>query len=187
MKYEITSKKEFQIEAAKALLADGQPHSYAEIVQHIRSQAEGTVLEGRIDYGNVWYSLRSMMEEPGSHYQKAGWGAYQKDPPQRITAEPAQDVKDGQSEIYQIMDQAVELLERFESYSSRVQGELNLTSGQETFSAIRQQIMQNLDGTVTGLSCWAAELEDLQETPAQRETRSEASEQTRADSISLSM
>lgn len=33
MKYEITSKKEFQIEAAKALLADGQPHSYAEIVQ----------------------------------------------------------------------------------------------------------------------------------------------------------
>lgn len=53
MKYEITSKKEFQIEAAKALLADGQPHSYAEIVQHIRSQAEGTVLEGRIDYGNV--------------------------------------------------------------------------------------------------------------------------------------
>lgn len=84
---------------------------------------------------NVWYSLRSMMEEPGSHYQKAGWGAYQKDPPQRITAEPAQDAKDGQSEIYQIMDQAVELLERFESYSSRVQGELNLTSGQETFSA----------------------------------------------------
>ena len=76
-----------------------------------------------------------MMEEPGSHYQKAGWGAYQKDPPQRITAEPAQDAKDGQSEIYQIMDQAVELLERFESYSSRVQGELNLTSGQETFSA----------------------------------------------------
>ena len=99
MKYEITSKKEFQIEAAKALLADGQPHSYAEIVQHIRSQAEGTVLEGRIDYGNVWYSLRSMMEEPGSHYQKAGWGAYQKDPPQRITAEPAQDAKGGQSEI----------------------------------------------------------------------------------------
>lgn len=135
MKYEITSKKEFQIEAAKALLADGQPHSYAEIVQHIRSQAEGTVLEGRIDYGNVWYSLRSMMEEPGSHYQKAGWGAYQKDPPQRITAEPSQDAKDGQSEIYQIMDQAVELLERFESYSSRVQGELNLTSGQETFTA----------------------------------------------------
>ena len=154
MKYEITSKKEFQIEAAKALLADGQPHSYAEIVQHIRSQAEGTVLEGRIDYGNVWYSLRSMMEEPGSHYQKAGWGAYQKDPPQRITADPSQDAKDGQSEIYQIMDQAVELLERFESYSSRVQGELNLTSGQETFTAIRQQIMQNLDGTVTGLSCW---------------------------------
>ena len=70
MKYEITSKKEFQIEAAKALLADGQPHSYAEIVQHIRSQAEGTVLEGRIDYGNVWYSLRSMMEEPGSHYDR---------------------------------------------------------------------------------------------------------------------
>ena len=144
MKYEITSKKEFQIEAAKALLADGQPHSYAEIVQHIRSQAEGTVLEGRIDYGNVWYSLRSMMEEPGSHYQKAGWGAYQKDPPQRITAEPSQDAKGGQSEIYQIMDQAVELLERFESYSSRVQGELNLTSGQETFTAIRQQIMQKI-------------------------------------------
>ena len=117
----------------------------------------------------------------------SGWGAYQKDPPQRITAEPAQDAKDGQSEIYQIMDQAVELLERFESYSSRVQGELNLTSGQETFTAIRQQIMQNLDGTVTGLSCWAAELEDLQETPAQRETQPEASEQTRADSISLSM
>ena len=115
MKYEITSKKEFQIGAAKALLADGQPHSYAEIVQHIRSQAEGTVLEGRIDYGNVWYSLRSMMEEPGSHYQKAGWGAYQKDPPQRITAEPSQDAKDGQSEIYQIMDQAAELLERIES------------------------------------------------------------------------
>ena len=53
--------------------------------------------------------------------------------------------------------------------------------------AIRQQIMQNLDGTVTGLSCWAAELEDLQETPAQRETQPEASEQTKADSISLSM
>ena len=83
--------------------------------------------------------------------------------------------------------QAVELLERFESYSSRVQGELNLTSGQETFTAIRQQIMQNLDGTVTGLSCWAADLEDLQETPAQRETQPEASEQTKADSISLSM
>lgn len=59
MKYEITSKKEFQIEAAKALLADGQPHSYAEIVQHIRSQAEGTVLEGRIDYGTPEEALES--------------------------------------------------------------------------------------------------------------------------------
>ena len=73
MKYEITSKKEFQIEAAKALLADGQPPSYAEIVQHIRSQAEGTVLEGRIDYGNVWYSLRSMMEEPNPVVSTRFW------------------------------------------------------------------------------------------------------------------
>lgn len=65
---------------------------------------------------------------------------------------------------------------------------LDMPIAETSFSpAIRQQIMQNLDGTVTGLSCWAAELEDLQETPAQRETQPEASEQTRADSISLSM
>ena len=69
MKYEITSKKEFQIEAAKALLADGQHHSYAEIVQHICSQAAGTVPEGRIDSGKARYSLRRVTGEPASHYQ----------------------------------------------------------------------------------------------------------------------
>ena len=108
-------------------------------------------------------------------------------PAQRITAEPALEAADSQSELYQIMDQAIELLDRFESYSAKAQEEVNLADGQEAFPAICRQIMQRLDDTVTGLSCWAAALEDLQETPAQRETQPEASEQKKADSISLSM
>lgn len=158
-------RNQFIKDAAEKLLADGCPHSYGEIVRFVRQQAEGTELEGRVEVNNVWHSLRSMTREAGTHYQKVRRGFYQKGPPQRITAGPALEAPGGQSEIYQLMDQAIELLDRFESYSAKAREEQNLADGQEALAAIRRQVMRSLDDAVTGLSCWAAELEDLAEQP----------------------
>ena len=55
----------------------------------------------------------------------------------RITAAPALEAPGGQSEIYQLMDQAIELLDRFESYSAKAREEQNLADGQEALAAIR--------------------------------------------------
>ena len=109
-------RNQFIKDAAEKPLADGCPHSYGEIVRFVRQQAEGTELEGRVEVNNVWHSLRSMTREAGTPYQKVRRGFYQKGPPQRITAGPALEAPGGQSEIYQLMDQAIELLDRFESY-----------------------------------------------------------------------
>lgn len=158
-------RNQFIKDAAEKLLADGCPHSYGEIVCFVRQQAEGTELEGRVEVNNVWHSLRSMTREAGTPYQKVRRGFYQKGPPQRITAAPALEAPGGQSEIYQLMDQAIELLDRFESYSAKAREEQNLADGQEALAAIRRQVMRSLDDAVTGLSCWAAELEDLAEQP----------------------
>ena len=156
------TRNQFLKDAAKELLADGEPHSYGELVQFIRSRAEGTCLEGQIEVNNVWQSLHSLVKEPGSPYQKVKWGTYQKDPPQSIIPEPAFEYLGGQSEIYQIMDQAISLLDQFENCCSRMQKDAQLPCGHEGLKAIRQQITQSLDDAVTGLSCWAAEMEDLQ-------------------------
>lgn len=85
---EVISRSQFFKKAAKELLADGQPHSYGEIVQYIRTQAKGTCLDGSIESNNVWQSLRSMMQEPESPYQKVKWGTYQKGSPQNLNAKP---------------------------------------------------------------------------------------------------
>ena len=39
------TRTQFLKNAAKELLADGEPHSYGELVQFIRKRAEGTCLE----------------------------------------------------------------------------------------------------------------------------------------------
>ena len=175
------TRTQFLKNAAKELLADGEPHSYGELVQFIRKRAEGTCLEGRIEVNNVWHSMRSLMEEPGSPYQKVKWGIYQKDPPQSMAAGPVLEPPDGLSEIYQIMDQAVSILDQFENCCSRVQEDTQL-AGDERFAAIRQQIMQSLDTAVTGLSYWAAELEDLRE-----KQESDLEHHRGLDGMSLSM
>lgn len=160
---EVISRSQFFKKAAKELLADGQPHSYGEIVQYIRAQAKGTCLDGSIESNNVWQSLRSMMQEPKSPYQKIKWGTYQKGSPQNVNAKPVIDSHNLQGEIYQIIDQAVGLLDRFEEYCSMAQKDIDLAGGHEMFTAIHQQISHNLDDAVTGLSCWVAELENMQE------------------------
>ena len=75
---EVISRSQFFKKAAKELLADGQPHSYGEIVQYIRAQAKGTCLDGSIESNNVWQSLRSMMQEPIIVSQDANTSSYKK-------------------------------------------------------------------------------------------------------------
>lgn len=160
---EVISRSQFFKKAAKELLADEQPHSYGEIVQYIRTQAKGTCLDGNIDSNNVWQSLHNMMQEPESPYHKVKWGTYQKNPPQSMIAKDVADPPDWHSEIYQIMDQAIGLLDRFEQYCSAVQKDIDLAGGHEIFAAIHQQASDCLDDAITGLSSWVAELENLQE------------------------
>ena len=52
----------------------------------------------------------------------------------------------------------------------------------EGLAAQVEQVMQNLDDTVTGLSCWVAELEDLQE-----KQEADSPQHGEQDSMSLSM
>ena len=68
-----------------------------------------------------------------------------------------------QLEIYQIVDQTVGLLDRFEEYCSAAQKDIDLADGHEVFTAIHRQISHSLDNAITGLSCWVAELENIQE------------------------
>lgn len=142
---EVISRSQFFKKAAKELLADGQPHSYGEIVQYIRTQAKGTCLDGSIESNNVWQSLRSMMQEPESPYQKVKWGTYQKGSPQNLNAKPVMDTRDLQREIYQIVDQTVGLLDRFEEYCSAAQKDIDLADGHEVFIGLSVRIYEGTD------------------------------------------
>ena len=55
------------------------------------------------------------------------------------------------------------LLDRFEEYCSAAQKDIDLADGHEVFTAIHRQISHSLDNAITGLSCWVAELENMQE------------------------
>lgn len=78
-------------------------------------------------------------------------------------SKPVMDTRDLQREIYQIVDQTVGLLDRFEEYCSAAQKDIDLADGHEVFTAIHRQISHSLDNAITGLSCWVAELENMQE------------------------
>lgn len=156
MKPETHDKSVFLRETAKALLEDGQPHSYGEIVKFIRGQAEGTNWEGQIEVNNVWHVLDDLVRSPDSPYGKARRGVYQKNtlgilppsaPPQAVS-------------LYDILDQAVDLLEKLEQFHNTAQNNPDSALNSEMLNTIYASTFREFDHGVDWLTYWLAEIED---------------------------
>lgn len=179
MKPEALEKSQFLRETAKDLLEDGQPHSYGEIVQFIRKQAEGTNWEGQIEVNNVWHVLDDLVKSADSSYGKARRGVYQKNAPIALplpTQPPA-------FSLYDILDQAVDLLEKMEQYHTAAQYNPDPVLNSKTIDPIYKRTFQEFDHAVDWLTYWIAEIEDQyqKEVPIQ-----ESSNEVKED-MSMSM
>lgn len=156
MKPEAYDKSEFLREAAKELLEDGQPHSYGEIVKFIRGQAEGTNWEGQVEVNNVWHVLDELVKTTDSPYGKARRGVYQKNAPSVLPPlTQAQAIS-----LYDILDQAVDLLEKLEQYHNAAQNDPDPAMKSEKQNTIYASTFQKFDHGVDWLTYWLAEIED---------------------------
>lgn len=159
MKLEAHDKSEFLREAAKELLEDGQPHSYGEIVRFIRGQAEGTNWEGQVEVNNVWHVLDDLVKTTDTPYEKARRGVYQKNAPSTLPLITQNQV----ISLYDILDQAVDLLEKLEQYHNAAQSDPNLAINGEMQNTIYASTFQEFDHGVDWLTYWLAEIEDQKE------------------------
>lgn len=156
MKQEIYEKAQFLREKAKLLLDDGAPHSYGEIVKFIREQAEGTIWDGQIEVNNVWHVLDDLIKADNSLYSKARRGVYQKKPHEN-TAIPLQSPP---FSLHDILDQAVDLLDKLEQYHTATQNSPDPVLGNDVFNTIFEHTFQELDHGVDWLTYWIAEIDD---------------------------
>lgn len=159
MKPEAHEKSVFLRETAKALLDDGQPHSYGEIVKFIRGQAEGTNWEGQVEVNNVWHVLDDLVSSPDSPYGKARRGVYQKNA--LDTLPPA--TRPQEVSLYDILDQAVDLLEKLEQFHNAAQNNPDPALNVEMLNTIYASTFWQFDRGVDWLTYWLAEIEDQKE------------------------
>lgn len=159
MKPEAHDKSVFLRETAKELLEDGQPHSYGEIVKFIRGQAEGTNWEGQVEVNNVWHVLVDLVRSPDSPYGKARRGVYQKNVPSVLP--PL--IQTQTISLYDILDQAVDLLEKLEQYHHAAQNDPDPAMNSEMQNTIYASTFQEFNRGVDWLTYWLAEIEDQKE------------------------
>lgn len=156
MKPEVHDKSEFLRETAKELLEDGQPHSYGEIVKFIRGRAEGTNWEGQVEVNNVWHVLDDLVKTTDAPYGKVRRGVYQKNAPSVLP--PL--IQTQAISLYDILDQAVDLLEKLEQYHHAAQNDPDPAMNSEMQNTIYASTFQEFDRGVDWLTYWLAEIEN---------------------------
>ncbi len=151
---ETSGLSKFTETAAKAMLADGKPHRYGEIVEYVRQQAVGSELEGHIEINNVWSVLQRMIKAPESPFKKVDRGIYQQFPPLSLEDKQITD-------LHGFLDQVIELQAKMEAFHEVQKNSLYTADEQDRIARICTQVTKELDMAIDGLSCWIAEMDDI--------------------------
>lgn len=83
-------KADFICDCVKAVLSDGEPHRYREILNYTRLKAKGTRFDGEIEQNNMVQYINALIVKSDSRYERVRHGIYQMKTSQRI-AESALD------------------------------------------------------------------------------------------------
>lgn len=148
-------KSDFICDCFKAVLSDGEPHRYREILNYTRQQAKGTRFDGEIEQNDMVQYFNALIGKPDSKYERVRHGIYQKKTPQRI-AESAMDTQSDR--LYSMLDCACNLKEQMKTA---------YTVCCQTFPEMRADLsgefkhtLDSLDESINGLSAWIAKMDD---------------------------
>ena len=104
-----TKKADFISDCVKALLSDGEPHRYREILNYTRLKAKGTRFDGEIEQNNMVQYINALIGKSDSRYERVRHGIYQMKTSQRI----AESALDNQfDKLYSMLDCACDLKEQ---------------------------------------------------------------------------
>lgn len=150
-------KADFICDCVKAVLSDGEPHRYREILNYTRQQAKGTRFDGEIEQNNMVQYINALIGKSDSRYERVRHGIYQMKTSQRI----AESALDNQfDKLYSMLDCACDLKEQMKKA---------YTECCNTFPEMRADLsgefkytLDSLNESINGLSAWIAKMDDLE-------------------------
>lgn len=150
-------KADFICDCVKAVLSDGEPHRYREILNYTRLKAKGTKFDGEIEQNNMVQYINALIGKSDSRYERVRHGIYQMKTSQRI----AESALDNQfDKLYSMLDCACDLKEKMKKA---------YTECCNTFPEMRADLsgefkhtLDSLNESINGLSAWIAKMDDLE-------------------------
>ncbi len=151
-----TNQSDFVRNCFQAVLSDGKPHRYREILEYTRQQALGTEFEGKIEANNMVQSFGLLLGRPESEYERVRHGIYQKCAPEAVVQSTAISEMDG---IYGVLDAACALQEQMKAAFDQICEKLPIA--QDVLRQDYQFAFERLDQSIDGISGWLARMEDI--------------------------
>ena len=132
------------------LLADGNPHAYYEIADYVQKRSQAENRPWRTGTNNISNALKGLVEDEGNPYARIRHGWYQ------MLREPVLD------QCTDILDKAMELQERMTAASQNLPEGLS-EEQREAFGNLKKLSDEAIDKTVSLISFWMADLEDVED------------------------
>lgn len=140
----------------RAVLNDGEPHRYREILEYARQQAQGTEFEGEIEPNNIVLAFNALIGNADSEYERVRHGIYQKRTPESVMQSTS--VIEGDT-LYDILDAACDLHTKMKSAFARLSEKL--PEAIDLIQPDSQFALEHLDQSIDGISGWIAHMEDI--------------------------
>lgn len=149
------STSEFARERFKELMADGQPHSFKDIVDYVVRQAGERGFQGEYYPSKIWMAITQLTKKADSEYVRIQHGVYQK-------GGQAMTVSESTSSSWErVLDKAVELQELLRAGFSQEAPMPDMTPEEtHNYEAISNSTAAGIDEVVEGIAAWLAQMED---------------------------
>ncbi len=153
-------KTDFIRDCFYAVLSDGKPHRYGEILEYALQRSKGTQFEGELDNHNIVHAF-NLIIGPGCEYQRVRHGVYQKCAPEveQHTVPIQSGAIQNDLSLYPILDSACALIDRMHNAFS-----LLCEAHPEARDLMRpsyDMAAKHLDQSIDGISAWIAQMEDM--------------------------
>ncbi len=157
-------KTDFIRECFYAVLSDGKPHRFGEILVYTQEQSKGTPFEGEID-NSIGQAFNMIIGYPDSEYERVRHGVYQKRSPnmEKIctpSVEIPHTTSHDDSTLYSILDSACTLIDRMHEVFA-LQCE-KMPEEKELFKPDYEKAAKSLDESIGSIGSWIAHMEDIQ-------------------------
>lgn len=132
------------------LLADGMPHAYYEIADYVENRSREENRPWHTSSNSISNALKKLIEDESNPYTRVRHGWYQ------ISHKPALD------QWSEILNKATELQEKMAAASQNLPEGL-LEEQREAFGNLKKLSDEAIDKTVSVISFWLADLEDVED------------------------